>query len=51
MKTAAIVLGISMLGFLVPEVFAAFGKVKTPLAMNYWSMVAFGLIALGVFAL
>lgn len=50
MKTAAIVAGFSMLGFLIPEVLSVFGKVRINLATNVWSMVAFGLISFGVFA-
>lgn len=39
-----LIAGCSMIGFLLPEVLAAFGKVRIPLAMNVCSAVACGLI-------
>lgn len=37
--------GSTMLGFLLPEFFAAIGKVQVPIVMNVYSAIACGLIA------
>jgi hypothetical protein len=50
MKATLIVAGIAMLGYLLPELLAAFGKVRVPQMMNWWAAVACGLIAAGFFA-
>ena len=39
-----LIAGSTMLGYLLPEFFAAFGKVRVPIMMNVYSAIACGLI-------
>lgn len=39
-----LVIGSAILGWLLPEILAVFGKVNIPIAFNLLSMIAFGLI-------
>lgn len=40
-----LITGCAMIGYLLPEVLVAIGKVRVPLAMNVYSAIACGLIA------
>ena len=48
MTQAFIIIGAAMLGFQVPETFAAFGKVKVALIMNLWWAIGCAFIAAGL---
>jgi hypothetical protein len=39
-----LITGCAMLGYLLPEVLGAFGKVRVPMSMNLFSAIACGLI-------
>ena len=40
-----LITGCAILGFLLPELLAAIGKVRVPIMMNVYSAIACGLIA------
>ncbi|MGL4262785.1 MAG: hypothetical protein ACRCTX_14310 [Afipia sp.] len=40
--------GVAILGFILPEVLAAFGKVRVPLAMNIYSGIGCALICAAI---
>lgn len=48
MKGALIVLGVFMLGFILPEALAAIRPLRVPLAMNFWIAFACAIIATAV---
>ena len=48
MKITLLVTGIWMLGYLLPEIMAVFGKARVPTAMNLWSGTGCALIALAL---
>lgn len=40
-----LIAGCTLMGYLLPELLAAFGKVRVPIMMNVYSAIACGLIA------
>lgn len=48
MKFTLIILGAAMIGFQIPEAFAAFGKIRVPMIMNIWWGAAFAMVAAGI---
>ncbi len=48
MNDAMVIIGMAMIGFQIPEAFAAFGKMKVALIMNVWWAAAFALVTGGI---
>ena len=48
MKLTLIILGASMLGFLLAEVVGAFAKVRIPFIHNVWWAASLGVLAAGI---